>query len=183
MPSYSRGFTKEKIKYVSLNLGRLRYGFRPKDFTQIPGVTVADIEALGWWEPPNSPVGGYAILGATSPKPQKVKKVLRKNPGASEQGSITTFCSEYRFETSQSMGWELVGSRLNITVSNNNRTKTVGVAMTSDQHLYLFPMNAENLEIVNLTTSEQILLEETERIELSAEIIRTLLTGSSGSNP
>lgn len=41
----------------------------------------------------------------------------------------------------------------------------------------------ENLEIVNLTANEQILLEETERIELSAEIIRTLLTGSSGSNP
>jgi hypothetical protein len=141
MPSYTRGRAKGDLQFVKVHTGQLYYGFRPKDYANITGISAADITALGWLLPTAVPATGIGILGANSPQPQRVRKTLIRRPGPNQQGSASTFCSHGSFAGAQAVGWQLVGSARGVTVTSTERTKTCGAKASADSGLYLFPLN------------------------------------------
>lgn len=141
MPSYTRGRGKTDLKFVKVSTGTLYYGFKAKDYSNITGISSADLTALGWLDPSAVPAAGIGILGANSPKPQRVRKILIRRPGPNQQGSASTFCAHDARATAQTAGWQLVGSPRGVTITNTERTKTCGAKASADAGIYLFPLN------------------------------------------
>ena len=142
MPSYTRGFTREDLKFVKAHAGNIWFGFKAKDMSAVPGISAADVAALGWVNADGVPSGGIGVLRANSPKPQRVKKIINRRPNANQQGSASTYCSYSSFTAAQAAGWDLIGSARRVTISNNFRTKTVGAKIDGSGAIYLFPLNA-----------------------------------------
>jgi hypothetical protein len=145
MPSYTRGRTRENLKFVKIHQGNLFYGFKPNSYANITGISASDITALGWVDAGGVPAGGIGILGANSPKPVRVRKVLLKRPNVSQQGSASTFCSYNSIVAAQAAGWQLTGTNRGVTVTNTDRTKTVGAKIEADGGIYLFSKNANDV--------------------------------------
>lgn len=144
MPDYLVGQARDVMSFVKVYAGGLlHYGWNTKDLTGLTGVSSADITALGHKDAAavGAITGAIAILGANSPKPARFKKVVNRNPSASQQGSVSTFCDADSFATALSAGWKLTKSVRTPKISNNGRTVTVGAKCT-DGGIYLFPMNA-----------------------------------------
>lgn len=144
MPAYLRGQKRPEIRFVQAHSGPLLYGFKPKDYGPITGVSTADVAALGWKKPDELAAGAITVLGANAPKPQRMRKTLVNNPGAGVQGSASTFCSYPSIQAAMAAKWEPVGSTRGVTITNNGRTTTVGATIDASGALYLFPMNASD---------------------------------------
>lgn len=142
MPSYLRGKKRPNIKFVHPHAGVLLYGFKPKDYTGVVGISAADLTPLGWIDAAAIPAGSITILGANAPKPQRMKFKMNSNPSASVQGSASTYCDYGSIKNAIAAKWEPIGSTRGIRLSNNLRTKTVGAKIDVSGALYLFPMNA-----------------------------------------
>lgn len=142
MSSYTRGKKREKLTFVKVSLTQaLYYGFKTKDLASISGVSAGDLVALGHLEVAGLPAGRITILGANSPKPPRVRKVVNKTPGANVQASVSTYCGVNAIATAAAEEWQLVNAGRGVHVSNNARTVTVGAKIQGGGY-YLFPMNA-----------------------------------------
>ncbi len=168
MPEYSRGQLRDVLTFIRMPGGVLFYGFNTKDFPSIPGlgVTNADMQALGHLDPAAVPENGIRIIGANSPKPPRMKKVVNARPTANQQGNASTFCAPENVRQAEAQGWKFTTSGRSVTISNNNRTWTMGVNLESGG-MYLFPMNrvdAENYaDVLGLERPSQISTAERQR--------------------
>ena len=141
MPSYTRGFTRDNIVFAKTNGGNIWHGFKPKDLASIPGVTEADVTALGWKKIAQVPEAGYPVIGANSPKPQRVTKILNKRANANQQRSISTFVSQDSIVAAQGAGWELVGFGRGSRGGATPRGENVGAEIGPGGGIYVFWMN------------------------------------------
>lgn len=168
MPPYTRGQQRDVLTFVAITDNILYYGFPTKDFAGISGlgITQGDLTALGHLQPATVPTNGIRIIAASSPKPPRMKKVVNARPTATQQGNTSTFCGVNSVRTAEEQGWKFVKSGRSVTVSNNNRTWTMGASL-EDGGLYIFPMNPVDAdafaEILGLQRPAQISSEERRR--------------------
>lgn len=153
MPSYTRGQLRNKLTYVNVSSVpnvTVYYGFNTKNLTGLPGIAAADLTALGHLSSlPAPPVGdgggipspNLIILRAQSPKPARVRKVVNRNPNASTQGTVNTFCAPLRVANALQAGWQLSKAAIRTKLTNNQRTVT-GLALLTNNLVYAYPMNA-----------------------------------------
>lgn len=140
MPSYTRGFTRDDIVFAKTK-SAIWHGFKPKNISSIPGVTEADVTALGWKPIGQVPAAGYPVIGANSPKPQRVIKILNKRANANQQRSLSTFVSEDSIVTAQGAGWELTGFARGSRGGATLRGENVGAEIGPGGGIYVFWMN------------------------------------------
>jgi hypothetical protein len=142
MPSYTRGKKREKLTFVKVSANQaLYYGFKTKDLTTLANISTADLTALGHLDAATLPATRITIIGANSPKPPRMRKIINKTPGANAQASVSTYCAIDKIATAVAEEWQLVDAGRGVHVSNNARTVTVG-AKIEGGGIYLFPMNA-----------------------------------------
>ncbi len=128
--------------FIAMPGGRLYYGFSTQDFASTAGLglTVADMATLGHLDASNVPADGIRIFAANSPKPPRVKKVVNRRPTASQHGDTSTYCSPGQLRQAEAEGWKFAKSGRAVTITNSNRTWTMGVELDGGG-IYLFPMN------------------------------------------
>ncbi len=145
MPAYVRGIGRSITKFVliSTQSPTVFYGFAAKDFDQIPGVTGTDVEPLGHKLASALAAGSLKIYRATKPKPMRVRKVINRNPNASQQEAISSFCSAERYNDAVSAGWKLITAAQSVSLTQNDRTITAIVTLTGGLK-YAFPTNAND---------------------------------------
>jgi hypothetical protein len=146
MPSYTRGKTKETIKFVQIvDAVPVYYGFASKDFASIAGVSAGDITALGHILSDAIPADSIQILRATTPKPGTVKKRIATNPSAAQQGSVSTFVAGGSLQTALAAGWRLAKAYKLTSLTQNDRQVTA-LAVLSDGTFYAFSMNKADFD-------------------------------------
>ena len=159
MPNYLRGVEKAVLTFVELNNSNMFYGFTTRDFTEIPGITQEDLDALGHrneiyhdaldiiYALPNK----LAIFGANSPKPARYKKVINKRPNADQIGSISTFISQgLTYASSASArGWKYASPSKAVSLAGNARNVTALAQLSEESAagFYGFSMNASDFEL------------------------------------
>lgn len=141
MPQYLRGQPRDILRFVKLyDSPQFFYGWNTKDLASAPGVSEADILALGHIAPTNVPQGAIRTFGANSPAPPRVKKILNKNPSAAQQGSTSTFAAPERLKEAETQGWKVTGRQKSVALRSNNRTVSAGAELESGA-MYVFPLN------------------------------------------
>lgn len=144
MPAYTRGRLREKITFVLLfkTPANIYYNWSAKDIATLAGVSSADLtNHLGHLT--TVPADSIVIVGASSPKPVNVRKIINRNPTAAQQGAVSTFCSPGTLNTALTNGWKISGKGRISRVRNDNRTKTA-LAKISNEMIYASPMNADD---------------------------------------
>jgi hypothetical protein len=144
MPSYTANVLRDQLAFVRVNSAPLYYGFKTKDFSALPGITGADITALGHLSSGSVPANSFKVIGANSPKPLRAKKRINANPSAAEQGSVSTFVADNAVATAETAGWSIVGNGRGVTLRNDSRAITVGIELTGGQ-IYLETKNASDV--------------------------------------
>ncbi|MCC5641209.1 hypothetical protein LC593_36485 [Nostoc sp. CHAB 5844] len=145
MSSYTRGKKRPNLVFVTIN-DLMYFGFKPKDLTSLPGVTAADVTALGHVQPNAVAPGRLKIIGASAPNPPRVLK--KTGAAAGQQQSVSTFCGYNNIGLAQAAGWTLTKSRTGVTLRapTSPRQSLTAVAELSDGSLYCFPMNKADFE-------------------------------------
>ena len=145
MPQYSRGIDRDQLVAVNvLEASRnVYYAFKTKDFAALPNVGTADIAALGHLDLQSLPNGSLFFLRAQSPKPPRARKVIAKNPTATQQGSISTYYGYGREQQVLAQGWDLSTAAKAVNLRVTNRSITA-IAKISNGAYYAFPMNRED---------------------------------------
>lgn len=142
MPTYTRGQFRDQIRFVLLFTAPLNiyYNWSAKDLAALAGISQANLTShLGHLE--TVAANSIVVVGASSPKPPTVKKILLRNPTASQQGSVATFCAPANLNVALINGWKLGKPRKSSTISKNARTVTA-LATISNEMVYASPMNA-----------------------------------------
>ncbi|MDJ0661573.1 MAG: hypothetical protein QNJ42_19110 [Crocosphaera sp.] len=142
MPPYTRGRARDQLTFIQMPGGLLYYGFNTQDFASTAGLglTVADLATLGHLDASQVPANGIRIFAANSPKPPRVKLVINRRPTASQQGDTSTYCAPANLRQAEAEGWKFAKSGRAVTITNSNRTWTMGVNLEGGG-IYLFPMN------------------------------------------
>ncbi len=142
MPPYTRGRPRDVLTFIQMPGNRLYYGFNTQDFAGTAGLnlSLAEMIVLGHLDASQVPADGIRIFAANSPKPPRVKRVVNRRPTANQQGDTSTFCSPNNLRQAEADGWKFAKSGRSVTITNSNRTWTMGVELEGGG-LYLFPMN------------------------------------------
>lgn len=159
MPSYLRGAANRRanMTFVAVNAQNLHFGWNAKDLTQKTGVAQADLTALGHVtaEQMAAVSGGLAIIGANSPRPGRMKKII--NPGTTSpdvQESVSTFVAYDAVAQALAQGWKFAGSGKSLpTIRQNTRTVTAGASIDfggGTVGWYVFPMNASDAKLTQI---------------------------------
>jgi hypothetical protein len=180
MAPYTRGKKRDQFVYVAIN-EIMRYGFKTKDLSSLPGVSASDITALGHVkaEVVASETGKIRILGANAPKPPRVVKKA-SNVAVGTQQSVSTFCSRFSLGTAQGAGWSIVkpGKGVSLRANTTARNSLTAIAKCSDGSLYCFPLNKADYD----TYGAQLGLESSVTITTDTERNK-LVSGSSIPRP
>lgn len=141
MPPYTRGRDRN-LYYISLVAGgaapggfSLYYGFTTQDIDIVPTVSGAKT-LLGHLTV--VPTNGYKIVGASAPKPPRVKKNLATDP--TEQSSVTTFCAPANLIAAKGQGWKTAKQGKQVKLSGGRKTVMVFATMENGS-AYVFPLN------------------------------------------
>ena len=181
MPSYLRGQERDLLRFVKVYPnGELYYGFNTKDFASLTGygLTNTDIQALGHLALENVPDTGILIFRANSPKPQRVKKVINKNPTAEQVGNASTFVAAGKLKEASAQGWKLATDGRRISLVSNSRTTTAVADLEASQGLFATSMNKNDFD----TFGEILGLKSKSTITTDAERQR-VFTGTSRPYP
>jgi hypothetical protein len=161
MSPYTRNKKRLNIFFVAVNQ-YLYFGFKPKDLTSFTGISNDDVAALGHIQTSAIPEGGLRIIGAQTPKPHKVKKII-PNAAALQQKSVSTFAAFNKIAEAKSKGWNLIENRKSVVLTSPNsfRTSLTAIATLSNSLLYCFPMNKADFDTygseLGLKNSSQII--------------------------
>lgn len=179
MPEYLRGETRDKVTYVKIGNANstVYYGFNAKDIKDETNVTQQDVQALGHIAGDALPQGAIYFLRASSPKPGRAVKILRRNPTVNQKGSVSTFYGAGSARTAMSAGWKLRSRPRGVTLTQNARTVTA-IAQLSNGVLYCFPLNKKDFD----TYRGSLGLKAPTEITTDAERLR-LVSGSSYPRP
>ena len=147
MPQYSRGVQRDQLVAVHViePSRNVYYAFKTKDFASLQGVSTADLAALGQITLDALPNGSLFFLRAQSPKPPRARKVINKNPTATQQGSVSTYYGYGREQQVLSQGWNLSTSARAVNLRSSNRSITA-IAKISNGAYYAFPMNLRDFQ-------------------------------------
>jgi hypothetical protein len=142
MPVYTRGRLRDKPTFVLLFNAPINiyYNWNAKNIAGLAGVTTDEVTTkLGHlYSVADSTI---VIVGASSPKPPKVKKILNRNPTAEQQGSVSTFAARGSLNSAITGGWRLVNGGRTTSFRNDARSVTA-LAGISNGAVYASPMNA-----------------------------------------
>lgn len=172
MPGYVRGRTRDIPTFVLLYNAPINiyYFWSSKDLASLETISASDLSTqLGHLT--SVADSSVVVVGATSPKPPSVKKIIKKNPGPNEQGSATTFCSPGSLNSAYAAGWKRAGYAKQSGVTNNARTIT-GLAGISNGMIYGWPFNASD----HATYKEELALIEPSSISTAER--NTIVTGA-----
>lgn len=159
MPNYLRGPANRRAKqtFVKMNEQNLYFGWNAKDLASKTGISDADLIALGHTTAENVKAisGALAIIGANSPRPARMKKLI--NPGttsASVQESVSTFVAFDQKADALVEGWKFAGAGKKIpTIRQNSRSVTAAAKVDfggGTTGYYLFPMNAADAALTQV---------------------------------
>lgn len=146
MPSYVRGRDNTILRFVQIDEAKpIFYGWKSFDLSSLSSLSSADLTVLNHVTPAQMGLasGAIGIIGANSPKPARVRKTLIRRPTAAQQGSVSTFIGGdalVDWEVLIEAGWELVTPAKRVTISDNDRSQTVG-ALCSNGGIYCFPLS------------------------------------------
>lgn len=161
MPAYLRGQPRDQTTAVKVGdpNRNVYYVFKAKDIAALENVSNADLQALGHQELSTIGESALIIIGANAPKPGRARKVIRRNPGVSQQGSVSTFYAAGRELQVRAAGWDLTSSPKSVNLRQNNRTVTA-IAQLENGLLYAFPLNRSDFNtygsILGLQTPQSI---------------------------
>lgn len=143
MPTYTRGQLRDQLTFVKVTSLNIFYGFSTKDYASLAGagLSTGDLQTLGHTASGALPESAIKIIAANSPKPPRARKIINPRPTAQQQRAISTFIGIDSINAAETLGFRLVNSGRGVTLTNNERTKTVGADLRTGG-LYLFPMNA-----------------------------------------
>jgi len=153
MPSYLRGAAnrRQNLTFVKINAQNLYFGWNAKDLASKPGVSASDLTALGHRTAAQvgAVSGALAVLGANSPRPQRLKKVINPNTTSADvQESVSTFVAYDKVAAALELGWKASGRGKAIpSIRQTARTVTAGASIDFGGGIvgyYLFPMNASD---------------------------------------
>ena len=149
MPSYLRGQERDLIRFVKVYTNsELYYGFNTKDFASLTGygLNEEDITPLGHLALDAVPDAGILIFRANAPKPQRVKKVINKNPTAEQIGNASTFIAAGQLRAASAQGWKLAADGRGISLTSNGRNTTAVADLDNSEGLYAMSMNANDFD-------------------------------------
>jgi hypothetical protein len=146
MPSYTRGIARDTLTFVKVTSGNVFYGWKTKDLANIPGVSAADLAALGHVAAGSLAAGALGFLGANAPKPPRAKKKVSATPSASAQQAASTYCAVNALATAQGAGWDIVNGGRGVSIKNSVSI-TLG-ARLSNGLIYVFPKNSADATAV-----------------------------------
>ena len=181
MPSYLRGQERDLLRFVKVHTNsELYYGFNTKDFASLTGygLSQAEIDVLGHLALDTVPDSGILIFRANSPKPQRVKKVINRNPTAEQIGNASTFIAAGQLRAASAEGWKLSTDGRRVSLASNSRTVTAVADLENSQGLYAMPMNRNDFD----TYSADLGLDSKATITTQAERER-IFTGTSRPYP
>ena len=141
MPIYTRGSLRDQIRFVLPFVGAgFRYGFLTKDLAAVKGVTAGDISPLGHILP--TALGSNpGVMRANAPKPPRVRFTHTPQATATQQKSISTFCSADKLKDAlRTQKWRLAKPALSASTRKDDRNTTA--AVLTGKVFYCFPMNS-----------------------------------------
>jgi hypothetical protein len=142
MAIYQRGQKRNILTFVKCLNPNLYYGWNTKDLSALPGVSNADLIALGHITPQSllTTSNAIAILGANRPTPPRAIKIINENPDQSTQGKASTYMGVGSEGTALAAGWKMSGGVKKVNIRQSGRSVTVAVPCNGGY--YAFPMNA-----------------------------------------
>lgn len=138
MPSSTRGRKREELTYVAAS-EFVMYGFKTFEIDSVPGITNADLTALGHVAAAGMTVDSTKVyvLRANAPKPPRVsKKTSTTTSGTGTGGTgtspltVSTFCAYDKLSDAYAAKWTLAKRGRGITFRGENsptRQRTVAV--------------------------------------------------------
>lgn len=147
MPEYLRGEKRDKVSYVRLGNANsnVYYGFNAKDLTAESNLSESDYNALGHIKGDALPQGSLYFLRASSPKPGRAVKVLRRTPTVNQRGTASTFYGAGSARSALTAGWKLRSRPRGVTLTQNSRTVTAIAILSNGVH-YCFPLNKKDFD-------------------------------------
>lgn len=149
MAATTRGKNRETIYFIQLTTAIL-WGFKPVDWSGIPGVSAADSILLGWKdeETAGNLETSIRIYGANSPRPPRYKKILNRNPVAGQRGSISAFgkgeLATDELNALTDSGWQLSKPGRSVIINATALRETIGCPLSSGA-LYLLNCEASKV--------------------------------------
>lgn len=178
MPAHVRGTTRDLLKFVLLN-PVLCYGWKTADLTAIPGITQAEVTALGHMDAvaANAVANRIMVVGANSPKPGRVTQKFANAP-TTQRASVSTYVAYNARAAAAAAGWSLGAPQKGVSLKapSPSARSISAVAQLSDGTRYVFPLNQADFNLVavplGLQNSTQITT-ETERQRLAGGMSST----------
>ena len=148
MPSYTRGENRDLLTYVRIGTGasNVFYGFSTKEFSNEQNVSEADVLALGHYEALDLPQGALYFLRSQSPKPGRMKKSIRRNPGPGQKASVSSFYGAGSVQAAMKAGWKIIKRPRGVSLSSTARYVKALCPM-SNGLMYCFPMNRNDFDL------------------------------------
>lgn len=154
MPEYTRGQSRDQLRFVRIN-PILLYGFKTVDLAARTGITQADLTTqLGHLDATAAAAvaNRLMITGANSPKPARV---VRRDPTApnSQPASTSTFIGVDSLAAATAAGWTLAkqGRGVKLTANVDGKRSVTAIAELSNGILYAFPMNRVDFDLYSAT--------------------------------
>lgn len=152
MPGYTRGQTRENLRFVLIN-PVFAYGWKTKDLAAAVGVSEADLTTqLGHMDAVAAAAVANVVMvtGANSPKPARVVKRIQGATTA-QAASIGTFLAHDKLAAANAGGWSLTkrGRGVRLTGNVTGKRSVTAVAELSNGLQYAFPLNKTDFDLVS----------------------------------
>jgi len=182
MSKFNRGKLRDQLLFVGLN-DLLYYGFKSKDASAIPGVSSADLIALGQTAAANIADNSTKILvfSPHSPKPPRYRKTLGNAAG--QQQSFSSFCGHQARGTALAAGFTPVprsGRKVSLRATPGPKgTMISAVAEMENGALYVWPMDSADFGEVG----SELGLKSAASITTDAEKKKLIVAPGAGMKP
>lgn len=134
MPASTLGKKRDKPTIVKAT-GFIYYAFNTRDLAALPGVTAADLTALGHLAQGAATAGAIVVEGANAPRPARFRKRLTgtaENPLTQE--SVTTFgdgTTAAAINAAGALGWRLIKPPSEVGMGATTKGKNVAIKLTN----------------------------------------------------
>lgn len=147
MPVSTRGRTRNQVKAVRIN-AYFHYGFKTFDLASLPGVSAADVVALG--QKTLTSGLGLVVFSPNAPKPARFRKRLNNGIQANI-AAIGDGSSPGTIATAATAGWQLTKPVKRLSLTQTAKGKEVVVPTTNNLYFaYYVPIGDATAENAGL---------------------------------
>lgn len=131
MPLSALGKPKD-IKTIVKATPNIYYAFKAKDYASLPGITAADLTALGHAAPGTASAGSIVVTTPKAPKPARFRKKLSGSDltqnYASTFGDGVTAASILAATTA---GWEMITPARTVSFGPSAKSKNIAIKLSN----------------------------------------------------